>query len=83
MEKNKVLSKEEEEQVNGGTSADFPSQQLSVICPNCKTLDVTAKAFTFDENNKLMVVYQCNFCGNTWEIYPKPIEPGYEPLSKV
>ena len=76
MEEKKVLTEEEEEQITGGTSAElpFPTTQR-VLCPHCKSPDVTAKALTFTENIQLHVLNHCNNCGYEWETTPKPVNP--------
>ena len=84
MEDNKVLTEEEEEQVNGAASAGFtPNAKMKIkFCPNCNSTDVKEKTFTVDENNKFKVVYQCNSCGHVWEAYPTPVVPGFTSIDK-
>ena len=76
MEKDKVLTEEEVEQVGGGTSVElpFPTKPL-VFCINCHSFDVIAKTFSVTENSQLCVVYHCNNCGSEWKTLPTPIKP--------
>ena len=83
MEDNKALIEEkEEEQVVGGTDATSPLKPMTMFCPACMSLDVKAKTFTIDKDNKYKVVYQCNSCGYVWESYPKPFGSGIDPMLK-
>ena len=77
MEKNKVLSKEEEEQVSGGSSVEYAAQPMRIFCPNCKSADITPKSFAYNGNHQLMTVLHCNSCGNEWKTLAKKLGPGY------
>ena len=77
MEENKVMTEEEDEQVTGGTSVEYAAQPMRLFCPNCKSLDITAKSFAYSETHQLLVVQHCNSCGNEWKTLAKKLEPGY------
>ena len=81
MEENKVLTEEEEEQVNGGTSEDTPFQPMRIFCPACKSYNISVKSFSLNANKQLIVVHNCNDCGFEWEVMPKKVDaPSFDPM---
>ena len=74
----KTLDDKQLEDANGGTSVESAVQPpVRLFCPNCKSLDITAKSFAYNGNHQLMAVLHCNSCGNEWKTLAKKLGPGY------